>query len=241
MFLNRKLLQKDFNIQRSIHSHANNFYSDEDYAGVKVSWNKFYRNIFDMKKRSLRNSFFKERIDDEDVNHGNYFFRLFINYTLMIQQRPMFFFYTNQAYQMWYSSEVLYNRDNQYSAIECLKRQEQVNSEEWLSPESTETEEILSEVYKQNRAFKEVFRDYHFWLNWQMFNFVEEVILKKFIFLNTKTIMFYSFALNYCGSTSDEKKFETIVNRNFMNSHIFADAFNCWDDTPMNQLSVCEF
>lgn len=241
MFLNRKLLQKDFNIQRLIHSHANNFYRDEDYAGVKVSWNKFYRNIFDMRKRSLRNSFFKEAIDDEDVNHGNYFFRLFINYTLMIQQRPMFFFYTTQAYQMWYLSGVLYNWDTRFNAMECLKRQEQLNSEEWLSPQATETEEILDEIYKQNRAFKEAFHDYHFWLNWQMFNFVEDVMLKKFIFLNNKTIMFYSFAQNYCGSTSGGNKTESIINRNFMNLDIFVDAFNCWDDTPMNQLGVCRF
>lgn len=235
MFSPRKLLQKDLNIQRLIHSHANNFYSDEDYAGVKVSWNKFYRNLFDMRRRSLRNSFFKEQIDDEDVNHGNYFLRLFINYTLMIQQRPMFHFYANQAYQMWYSSGVIYGPDSQYNAVECLKKQEQVNSEEWLSPEATATEEALNEVYKHNKAFKEAFRDYHFWLNWQMFNFVEDVMLKKFIFLNSKTIMFYSFTLNYCGAASEE----SVINRSFMNLDIFVDAFNCWEDTPMNQLNIC--
>lgn len=232
MYLNRKLVQKDFNIQRLIHSHANNFYSDEDYAGVKVSWNKFYRNIFDMRKRSLRNSYFKEQFDDEDVNHGNYFLRLFINYTLIIQQRPMFYFYANQAYQMWYSSGILYNWDAQYNAVECLRKQEQVNSEE-----ATETDEVLYEIYKENKAFKEAFRDYHFWLNWQMFNFVEDVILKKFIFLNSKTILFYAFALNYCGSTPSKQVF---INRNFMNSDIFVNAFNCWDDTPMNQLNICD-
>lgn len=237
MYLNRKLIQKDFNIERLIHSHANTFYSDRDYAGVKVAWNKFYRNIFYMRKRSIRNSFVKEQIDDEDINHGNYFLRLFINYTLMIQQRPMYIFYSTQAFQMWYSSGVLYNFDSQYSAVECLKQQEMVNSEEWLSPESTETEEVLNEVYKQNRAFKEAFHDYHFWLNWQMFNFVEDVMLKKFIFLNSNTVMFYSFAQNFCGST--ERKTESIINRNFMNLEDFADAFNCWEDTPMNQMNVC--
>lgn len=238
IFLNRKLLQRDFNIQRLIHSHANNFYSDIDYAGVKVSWNKFYRNIFYMRKRSLRNLFLKESIDDEDINHGNYFLRLFINYTLMIQQRPMYIFYTTQAFQMWYSSGILYNWDTRFNAIECLKHQEMLNSGEWdSSPETEESEDVLNEIYKENKAFKEAFHDYHFWLNWQMFNFVEDVMLKKFIFLNSKTVMFYSFAQKYCSST--EKKTETIINRNFMNLDIFVDAFNCWEDTPMNQLNIC--
>ncbi|XP_055907485.1 uncharacterized protein LOC129942528 [Eupeodes corollae] len=241
-FLDKKRRRKDLNLERLIRNYGNNNLSPEalktDYSELEIKRNAFFENYFKMKRKQMRLSFLQDNyVDKEDPNHPANFVRRFLNFVILTGQQPLFHYFATEGFDLWYNSGLLYSTDDLYTAIDCLDQQSTLYSEEnsiFGNLTAVEAEDLL----KFNRAFHESFEDYLFWLEGEMFSFAEDYVLEHFN-LNSSRVLFYSVAQLHCGRDRDENGYSELINRSFMNSWEFQDAFECNDNVAMNPTVKC--
>ncbi|XP_055852036.1 neprilysin-11 [Episyrphus balteatus] len=239
-FLDKKRRRKDLNLERIIKNYANNNLAPDilqnEYSELAIERDAFFLNYFNMKRQQLQLSFLEDKyIDKEDPNHPANLLRRFLNFVIITNEQPLFHYFATEGFDLWYNSELLTSTDDLYTAIDCLERQSTMYSEEY-SIFSNLTTEQMENLLKFNRAFYESFYDYLFWLEGEMFSFAEDYVLEHFN-LNSSRVLFYSVAQLHCGR--DDDKYATLINRSFMNSQQFQDAFECDPEVPMNPSNKC--
>lgn len=246
-FLDKKPERKDFNLPRLLKNYANVALEPtrlvETYKTLVWQRNVFYKNLLEMRRLRIRGEFTKSQLQDpDDVNSAHYFLRKFLYFTLLVVKEPLFHYYATQGLELWQASQLLHSTDGFYTAQDCLGYQnsryvdENVESSSSSSIYQFLSEQEILEIFGFYRTFIASYRDYQFWLSGEFFAFAEDFVLRTYD-LDSRRIMFYAVAQQYCGR--NDALFSSLINRSFMNMHEFQGAFNCTFEAPMNPEVKC--
>uniref|UniRef100_A0A1I8Q208 Peptidase M13 N-terminal domain-containing protein n=1 Tax=Stomoxys calcitrans TaxID=35570 RepID=A0A1I8Q208_STOCA len=230
--------RKDLNIEKSIRNYAKDYlnpdrfsaiYQSEEFASEKRT---FYSNLLEMKRLSLRYSFQNTYVDEGDMH----FFQEFINFCILILHRPRLHYFASSDRKMWQTSGLLRSSDGLFTSIDCLERQTMLNADDYGDLFTILDMAQVNELYDFHTAFLESSADYKFWLESENFAMAEDFILEYFD-LDSSRIMFYAVAQQLCNRNDDIYSY--IINRSFMNTEDFQDAFQCANIDAMNPMTKC--
>lgn len=231
--------RKELNIEKSIRNFAKQYLSPDNYTAIyqielQHPNRTFYTSLLEMRRLSLRYSFYNSYMDKEDLN----FFREFINFCILLQYRPRFHYFASYDREMWRDSKVLHSSDGLYTAMDCLEQQTRLNAYDYSELFEILAMDQIHEIFHFYTSFIEAVADYKFWLESENFSLAEDFILEYFD-LDSSRIMFYAVAQQLC--SRNDRVYSTIINRAFMNIPEFQEAFECSNLDAMNPVTKCRF
>ncbi|XP_061398625.1 uncharacterized protein LOC133334349 [Musca vetustissima] len=238
--LQNRSQRKDLNIERSIRNYAKELQKEEKYSAIydtmdlanKSHKPKFYTNLLEIRRLTIRHSFYNSYVDLEDMN----FFQEFINFCILLLFRPRLHYFATYDREMWKNSKLLHSSDGLLTAMDCLDRQSLLHVDDYGKLFEGLKAEHVTDIYNFYTSFMESMADYNFWLESENFAMAEDFIFEYF-HLDSSRIMYYAVAQQLCQRNDD--LYSIVINRSFMNMQEFQRVFECADDDPMNPLTKC--
>ncbi|XP_005184815.2 uncharacterized protein LOC101891995 [Musca domestica] len=239
LFQNRSQ-RKDLNIERSIRSYAKELQNPEKFSSIyeviesrnMIHKMKFYTNLVEIRRLSIRHSFYNSYVDQEDMN----FFQEFINFCILVLYRPRLHYFATYDRKMWLDSKLLESSDALLTAMDCLDRQTLLHADDYGELYEALKIEQVTDIYNFYKSFVESVADYNFWLESENFAMAEDFIFEYF-HLDSSRIMFYAVAQQLC--QRNDALYSVVINRSFMNMPDFQRVFECSGIDPMNPLTKC--
>ncbi|XP_075147016.1 neprilysin-like 9 [Haematobia irritans] len=231
--------RKNLNIEKSIRQYAKTFLNPDNFTAIYQSdeflseEKTFFASLLEMKRLSLRYSFYNSYVDDEKDMH---FFQEFINFCILILYRPRLHYFASYDQKMWKESTLLYNADAYITSMDCLERQTMMNNDDYGELFAPLDMAQVEELFDFHKSFLESLADYKFWLESENFAMAEDFILEYF-HMDYARVMFYAVAQQMCNR--NDHLYSWLINRSFMNTEKFQDAFECSSMDPMNPTMKC--
>ncbi|XP_055382946.1 uncharacterized protein LOC129613059 [Condylostylus longicornis] len=221
------------NIEKKIYKYISNKMKEEiineEYELLEIDPKSYFTNMFNVKKNYNRNIILGKIIDlEEQPNHPVFYFRLFINFVILVEQRPILHYFITTSYDLWLNERQDAIKNEFITAKTVMEKEmEQDNGKSAMTVNINDKDlNHLLPIYEAIEAFKQAYEDYQMWYKSEVFHFMEIYFL-QFYGIAPDNILYITYAQLYCGRGGPYK---SKINTMFKAMDHFIKEFHCFQN-----------